>query len=434
MLMDYAAEYIKKKGTVEEGLSLIRSGDVVVFACDGNAPLSFGAQFHTIAPRVQNVKVFKDFTNYYPFPTMDGMEGHIFTQGFFFGRDMREGLPKGNSSFFPADMSMNAGFIADNHPTVFISSATEMDEHGNFQIGLSNMFEPGSLNAVRNNGGRILLEVNRNLPRVNGGIEVHISDVSALVETDTPITLIPPKVASPEEAEVARNVRSLVHDGDCVQFGIGALPNAIAELCMDLNDLGMHTEMLTSSMAKMVREGVITGKKKNFLPNEHIFTFAGGDEALFETLKGNNQFRITPGSWGCDPFIIAKNDNLVSINTCVEMDLMGQIASEAIGTRQFSGSGGAFCFTYGALRSNGGRAIMAFSSKSAKGFSKIRATLGAGSTVTIPRNYADYIVTEYGIAHLRGKNLKERANALIAIAHPDFRNELTAEAKKLMWI
>lgn len=432
--MDYKAEYAKKKGTVEECLSLIKSGDVVVFACDGNAPLSIGAQFHTIAPRVQNVKVFKDFTNYYPFPTMDGMNGHIFTQGFFFGRDMREGLPKGNSSFFPADMSMNAGFIAENHPTVFISSATEMDENGNFQIGLSNMFEPGSLNAVRSNGGRILLEVNRNLPRVNGGLEVHVSDVAALVETDTPITLIPPKAASPEEAEVARNVRSLVHDGDCVQFGIGALPNAIAELCMDLNDLGMHTEMLTSSMAKMVREGVITGKKKNFLPSEHVFTFAGGDEALFETLKGNNKFRITPGSWGCDPFIIAKNDNLVSINTCVEMDLMGQIASEAIGTRQFSGSGGAFCFTYGALRSKGGRAIMAFSSKSAKGFSKIQATLGAGSTVTIPRNYADYIVTEYGIAHLRGKTLKERANALIAIAHPDFREELAGEARKLMWI
>ena len=432
--MDYKAEYARKKGTVEDCLSLIHSEDVVVFAGDGNAPLSFGAQFHTIAPRVENVKVFKDFTNYYPFPAMDGMKGHIFTQSFFFGKDMREGLAKGNSSFFPADMSMNGSYICENQPTVFISAATEMDESGNFQIGLSNMWEPDSLDYVRSHGGRILLEVNRNLPRVNGAPEVNISDVAALTEVDTPITLIPPKAASPEEVEVAKNVRSLIHNGDCVQFGIGALPNAIAELCMDLNDLGMHTEMLTSSMAKMVREGVITGKKKNFLPDEHIFTFAGGDEALFETLKANTQFRITPGSWGCDPFIIAKNNNMVSVNTCVEMDLMGQIASEAIGTRQFSGSGGAFCFTYGALRSKGGRAIMAFASKSAKGFSKIRATLGAGSAVTIPRNYADYIVTEYGIAHLRGKTLRERANALIAVAHPDFREELANEAKKLLWI
>ena len=432
--MDYRAEYAAKKRTVEECLCLIESGDVVVFAGDGNAPLSFGAQFHIIAPRVRNVKVFKDFTNYYPFPTMDGMEGHIFTQGFFFGKDMREGLPKGNSSYFPADMSMNGSFIAENNPTVFIAAATEMDDSGNFQIGLSNMWEPDSLNAVRSRGGRILLEVNRNLPRVSGALDVNIADVAALTETDTPITLIPPKTASPEEAEVARNVRTLIHDGDCVQFGIGALPNAIAQLCMDLNDLGMHTEMLTSSMARMVREGVITGKKKNFLSGEHVFTFAGGDEALFETLKGNKRFHITPGSWGCDPFVIAQNDNMVSVNTCVEMDLMGQIASEAIGTRQFSGSGGAFCFTYGALRSKGGRAIMAFSSKSAKGFSKIRATLGAGSAVTIPRNYADYIVTEYGIAHLRGRTIRERANALIAVAHPDCREELATEAKKLMWI
>lgn len=432
--MDYRAEYEKKKETVEDCLKLIESEDVVVFAGDGNAPLSFGAQFHTVAPRVRNVKVFKDFTNVYPFPAMDGMEGHIFTQSFFFGKDMREGLPKGNSSFFPADMSMNGSFICENRPNVFIASTTEMDEQGNFQIGLCNMWEPDSLNYVRSHGGKILLEVNPNLPRVNGALEVNIAEVAALTEADTAITLIPAKAASPEEVEVAKNVRTLIHDGDCVQFGIGALPNAIAELCMDLNDLGMHTEMLTSAMAKMVREGVVTGKKKNFLPEEHIFTFAGGDEALFETLKSNSQFRITPGSWGCDPFIIAKNDNMVSINTCIEMDLMGQIASEAIGTRQFSGSGGAFCFTYGALRAKGGRAIMAFSSKTAKGFSKICTTLGAGSTVTIPRNYADYIVTEYGIAHLRGKTLRERANALIAIAHPDFRNELADEAKKLMWI
>ena len=432
--MDYRAEYERKKGTVEECLRLIRSDDVVVLAGDGNAPLSFGAQFHTVAPRVHNVKVFKDFTNYYPFPTMDGMEGHIFTQSFFFGKDLREGLPKGNSSFFPADINLNGRYIAENHPTVFLAAATEMDNRGNFQISLSNMWEPDSLNAVRENGGRILLEVNPNLPRVNGAAEVSITEVAALTEVDTPVTLIPSKAASTEEAEVARNVRSLIHDGDCVQFGIGALPNAIAELCMDLNDLGMHTEMLTSAMAKMVREGVITGKKKNFCPEEHIFTFAGGDEALFETLKGNDRFRIVPASWGCDPFVIAQNDNVVSINTCVEMDLMGQIASEAIGTRQFSGSGGAFCYAYGALRSKGGRGIMAFSAKTAKGFSKIRATLGAGSTVTIPRNYSDYIVTEYGIARLRGKSLRERAGALIAIAHPDFRKELTEEAKKFMWI
>ena len=432
--MDLQQEYLKKKGSVQDCLSLIRSNDVVVMAGDGNCPKAISGEFHTIAPRVTGVKVFKDFTNCFPYPAMDGMEGHIFTQGFFFGKDMREGLPKGNSSFFPSDICLNGSFINENRPTVFIAASTAMDEQGSFQISLSNMWEPDTLDYIRSTGGRIILEVNRNLPRVKGAAEVHISDVAALIESDLPVTEIPSVVPSEAEQQVARNVRTLVHDGDCVQFGIGALPNAIADLCMDLNDLGMHTEMLTTAMGRMVREGVITGKRKNFLSGEHIFTFAGGDRSLFETLAQNDKFRIVPARYGCDPFVISQNDNFISINTCVEVDLMGQIASEAIGTRQYSGSGGAFDYAYGALRSKGGKGIMAFTSRTAKGQSKIRCMLEAGSTVTIPRNYADYIVTEYGIAHLRGRNLKERAAALIAIAHPDCREELTAQAKKLMWL
>lgn len=432
--MNYQTLYAQKKGTIEDCLAAVRSDDVVVMAGDGNCPVAISRRFHEIAPNVTNVKVFKDFTHAFPWPAMDGMQGHIFTQGFFYGKDMREGLPLGNSSFFPTDICNNARFVNLNKPTVFIAAATAMDEKGNFQIGLCNMWEPDTLEYVRSHGGRIILEVNAGLPRINGGAEVNISDVTVFAETDDPITEIPPTTPSPEEAQVARNVRSLLHDGDCVQFGIGALPNAIADLCMDLNDLGMHTEMLTTAMARMVREGVVTGTRKNFNPNVHIFTFAGGDKSLFDTLASNDKFRIVPASYGCDPFVIAQNDNMVSINTCIEMDLMGQIASEAIGTRQFSGSGGALCYAYGAMRSKGGRGIMAFTSRTAKGYSKIKSVLEAGATVTIPRNYADYIVTEYGAVQLRGKNLKERAAALISIAHPDFREELTREAQKLMWL
>lgn len=433
-MTDLQKLYQKKRGTVRDCLDLIRSGDVVFLACDGNCPVTLGSRLHEIAPRVENVKVFKDFTHYFPFPTLDGMRGHIFSQGFFFGRDLREGLPKGNTSFFPTDICNNGRFIVENEPTVFIAATTPMDEAGNFQIGLCCIAEPECLEYVRGTGGRVILEVNRNLPRVRGGVEVNLRDVTALVETDDPITEIPSTKASPEEEQVAGNVRSLLRDGDCVQFGIGALPNAIAELCMDLNDLGMHTEMLTTAMGRMVREGVITGKRKNLNRGEHIFTFAGGNRELFDTLASCGQFRVVPASYGCDPFVIAGNDNMVSINTCIEVDLTGQIASEAIGTRQFSGSGGALDYAYGAMRSRGGRGIMAFTSRTAKGVSKIRALLGEGAAVTIPRNYADYIVTEYGVARLRGKTLKERAQALIAVAHPDFRKDLERDAKRLMWI
>lgn len=426
--------YQEKRGTVGDCLNQIRSNDVVFLAYDGNCPVTIGNAFHEIAPRVENVTVFKDFTHYFPFPTLDGMNGHIFTKSFFFGKDLREGLPKGNSSFFPTDICNNGQFIVENKPTVFIAAATPMDEAGNFQIGLCCMAEPECLEYVRSTGGRIILEVNQNLPRIRGGVDVNIRDVAALLETDAPITPIPPTKASPEEELVAKNVRSLLRDGDCVQFGIGALPNAIADLCMDLNDLGMHTEMLTTAMGRMVREGVITGKRKNLHKGVHIFTFAGGNQELFDTLASCDQFRVVPASYGCDPFVISQNDNMVSINTCIEMDLTGQIASEAIGTRQFSGSGGALDYAYGAMRAKGGRGIMAFTSRSSKGFSKIRCLLGEGSAITIPRNYADYIVTEYGVAHLRGRTLKERAQALIAIAHPDFRADLEKDAKKLMWL
>ncbi len=433
--MNNQALYESKKSSVNDCLSVIKSNDVVVLGGEGNCPVEIAKALHLISPKVDNVKVYnKDISHYFDFAVRDDMAGHIFTQSFFFGRDLRDGHKKGNTAFMPSDIASNASFVNMNNPTVLISSTAPMDKDGNFQIGLCNMWEPDVLDYVKSSGGKIILEVNENMPRVQGGAEVNIKDVYRLTESSAPIAEIPSIEASEEEKAVAANVRQLIHDGDCLQFGIGALPNAIAELCMDLTDIGIHTEMLTTSMAKMVREGVATGKRKNFHPGEHIYTFTGGDKTLYDTLRDGENFTAVPASWGCDPFIIAKNDNMVSVNTCIEMDLTGQIASESIGPKQYSGSGGAFCFAYGAMRSNGGRGIMAFTSRTPKGQSKIKSLLPLGSTVTIPRNYADYIVTEYGVARLRGKNVKERVKALISIAHPDFRKELEDEARMLMWI
>ena len=202
----------------------------------------------------------------------------------------------------------------------------------------------------------------------------------------------------------------------------------------DLKDLGIHTEMMTSTMGEMIRRGVVTGERKNFHKGEHIACFAGGDRALYETIATNPSVRMMPGTWAVDPMIIMQNDNMVSINTCIEMDLTGQITAESVGARQFSGSGGAFDFAYGALRSKGGRGIYAFTSLSKKGQSRINAILAPGAQITIPRNYADYVVTEYGIAPLRGRSVRERTKNLIAIAHPDFRAELTRQAEELNYI
>lgn len=431
MKTNFEAIYETRRGSVQDCLDVIQSGNVVAFGSACNAPDAIMREMHTIADRVTDVKCVKGHEGEYPFVTMPGMNGHINCGSFFLGKDLVNGILAGNCTFIPADMCDYSTFTQGRYPCdVFIAAATPMDENGYLQVGLSLMYEDAAY-ACSN---KILLEVNPNLPRIRGGLDIHISDVTRLVEVDYPIYTIPDAIPTPEEVQVAKNVRSLLRDGDCIQIGIGSLPNAIATELYDLKDLGLHTEMATTSIGKLIDAGVINGQRKNFKHGQHLFIFAGGTKELYDSLSRNDACRVVPAVYCADPMIIMKNDNMVSINTCVEMDLTGNICSESIGPRIISGSGGAFDYVYGALHARGGRSIMAFTSKTKKGVSKIVPMLAQGAGVTIPRNYADYIVTEYGIAHLRACSIKERTKALISIAHPDDRDMLTYEAKKLYYI
>ena len=238
-------------------------------------------------------------------------------------------------------------------------------------------------------------------------------------------------VVSEIEEKIGENVAELVHDGDCIQLGIGSMPNAVGHHLMDKKDLGLHTEMFTSIMGEMIRKGVITGERKNYNRGLHIGCFAGGDLELYDTLATNPAVRLCPTRVAVNPAEISKNDNLVSINSCVQIDIMGQVVSTSAGLRQISGVGGQVDFVRGANLSKGGRAIMAMPSTTGKGkISKIVPFLDQGSAVTTSRNDVNYVVTEYGIAQLRGKSLRKRAEALIEIAHPDFRAELRAEFRR----
>ncbi len=428
---DHQALYENRKGTVQDCLDIIQSGDVVAFAAACNAPGVILSQFHTIADRVTDVKCIKGHEGTYPFVTLPGMDGHINTGSFFFGKDLSNGMEAGNCTYIPADMCDYSTFSQGHFPcNVFIAAATPMDENGNMQVGLSMIYEDAAYACAN----RIILEINPRLPRVRGGLEINIRDVTKLIEVDYPILEVADADPTPEEILVAKNVRALVRDGDCIQLGIGSLPNAIGTELFDLRDLGMHTELATNTIGRLIEAGVINGERKNFKHGQHLFIFAGGSAKLYETLSRVDACRVVPAVYCADPMIIMKNDNMVSINTCVEMDLTGNICSESIGPRIISGSGGAFDYVYGALHARGGRSIMAFTAKTKKGVSKIVPMLTAGAGVTIPRNYADFIVTEYGIAHLRGLSLKERALALIDIAHPDVRDELRFHAKKLFYI
>lgn len=434
--MKFQELYESKKGTVEDALGFIRSNDAICLAGDCNEPAVFCANLHKIAPRVENVSVLKARTGNFDFVTADGMNGHINTGGFFYGPSWKIGQQKHNTSLIVTDLPDYSRFVAEYRPcNVFVGQVTPMDENGNFQIGLCLMWETESLEAVmKQPDHRIILEVNPNQVRVKGGLEINIQDVTCLYEVDEPLYEIAAMESSEVEDTIGGLVSELVHDGDTIQLGIGSLPDAVAHHLMDKKDLGLHTEMFTSSMGEMIRRGVITGERKNYYKGVHVGTFAGGDRALYETMRDTPNLRIVPGSYGVNPVTIMQNDNMVSINTILEMDLTGQVCSESIGPKQHSGSGGGFCFAYGALHSKGGRGILAFASRSKKGLPKIKPMLTPGAAVTIPRNYVDYIVTEYGVARMRGRSVKERAEQLIAIAHPDDRAELRKEAQKLFYI
>ena len=430
-MTEFERLYQQKKGTVEDCLKAIHSHSRVCFAGDGNQANTIMENLHKIAPNVVDVKCIKGRAGDYLCVTDPSMNGHISFTSFLYGREMMTGQTQRNVSFVPADICDFGTFMADYRPRdTFVAAVSPMDERGYFQLGLSNMWEEATFNTC----DTIILEVNPQLPRVKGGLRIHVRDVTVLTEVDYAPLQVPDMETTEVEERIGANVAELVHDGDCIQLGIGSMPNAVGHHLMDRKDLGLHTEMFTSIMGEMIRKGVITGARKNYNKGLHIGSFAGGDLALYETLANDPNVRIQPTYKAVDPGEICKNDNMVSINTIIEMDITGQVCSESIGPRQFSGTGGAFCFAYGALHSKGGRGILAFQAATAKGVSKISSQLKPGAIVSIPRNYVDYVVTEYGIAHLRGRNVRERAEQLIAIAHPEARDELRWYAKQQFMI
>lgn len=430
--MNIREMYEAKKSTLEDCLRLIRSGDNICFAKDCNEPRLFCEKLHTVADRVENVTILKGRSSDYGFLQNDGMAGHFLTQSAFYSAGWVPAIEKGNCTFVPNDLPDQPIWYNAAYPrNVYIAAVTPMDENGNFQVNLSQMWErdidPLSCE-------RIILEVNKQLQTVRGGVEINIKDVTAFYEADYDIYTIPDAPSTEKDNIIGQYVAELVNDGDCIQLGIGSLPNACARNLMDKRDLGIHSEMFTNLMQTMIEKGVVTGDKKNINRGEHTFCFAGGMPSLFKFLHENPQCVIRPASYVTDPFVIRSNDNMVSINAIMEIDLTGQVNSETIGARQYSGPGGAFDFAYGAAHSKGGRSILIMPSTTNKGISKIKPILTPGSAVTIPRTYTDYVVTEYGVAHLRGRSVKDRVKDLIAIAHPDVRDELLFEAKKLMYI
>lgn len=265
---------------------------------------------------------------------------------------------------------------------------------------------------------------------------VHVSKFDYIVESVEPLIEIPKPTFTEVEATIGQYIGGMINDGDCIQTGIGSLPDAVLATLTNKNDLGVHSETFSDGVMDLYKAGVITGKKKTIMPERIVGTFILGSRKFYDFVDDNPAIALMRSDFTNDPWIIGQHDNLVSINSALAVDLMGQVAAESVGTYQYSGTGGQVDFVRGARLSKGGRSIIAFPSTGTSNgqvVSRIVAQLPMGTPITTTRNDVDYIVTEYGVARMRFKTLRERANELIGIAHPDFRAELKKDLQRLNW-
>jgi len=309
----------------------------------------------------------------------------------------------------------------------FVATVSPMDRHGYFSLGVGNDYSSKVGRAAKH----LIVEVNENMPRVNGvGAQFHVSEVEAIIENHVPLLELSTRKAAPEDEAIGRIIAELVPDGACLQMGVGALPSLICGALKARNDLGIHTEALVPGFVELIEAGVVTNRCKTLNPGKTIFTFAMGQRAMYDYLDGNPAVESYPVDYVNDPRVIAQNDNVVSINATLQIDLTGACNSEHVLGHQYSATGGQLDFVRGAFASRGGKSIIAARATAAGGkVSRIVPRLDG--PVTTPRTDTHIVVTEFGWANLKGRSSAERARALIELAHPEFRDALTASAKEL---
>jgi len=433
--------YEDKIITVEEALSKFQSGDTIVTGLAAAEAREILTALHTISNQVEKLTV----TTCLPMASAEyfmnpDYKNKFFMDGWFYTKPMRNHQSNGNISYIPNHLHLAAVKRLDEvKPRVYIGNATPPDAHGYVSLSLSNVYE----RRIIEQADLVILEINPNLPRTFGDMALHVDAIDYMIEVDYDIPTLPETIPNEKDKKIGALIADHINDGDCIQLGIGGIPNAVADALIDKKDLGIHTEMMTTGMMKLAKAGVITGRRKNLYQNKIVCTFALGTKELYEFMDDNPSIVIKDGHWVNDPYIIGLNDHQISINTTIEIDLTGQCASESIGTVQYSGTGGQADTAIGAQRSKGGKSFIALYSTASvynkekdkrEVISKIVPLLKPGAAVTLSRNDVDYVVTEYGVAKLRGTNIKERVNRLINIAHPKFRDGLREKAVALNYI
>ena len=426
--MDWRAYYQLHTETPEEAVSHISSNTCVVIGHACGEPTRLIEALIQRAPELKNVEIIH----------MVAMGECAYCQpqyiesfrhnALFVGGNSRAAVEEGRGDYTPSFFyEIPRLFGAELPVDVAMITVTPPDENGMCSLGISVDYTYEAIKRAK----YVIAQVNQNMPRTFGRSSVMVQEIDCFVPWDQPLlTLKPPEIGPVEEA-IGRNCASLVQDGDTLQLGIGAIPDAVLRFLTGKRDLGIHSEMFSDGVMELMKMGVITNRRKTLHPGKSVANFLMGTDRLYRFVDRNPDIEIYPADYVNHPMVIARNDNMVSINYCVQVDLMGQIVSECVGYRQISGVGGQVDFIRGAAMSKNGRAIIAMSSTAKGGkASKIVSLLDEGAAVTTSRNDVDYVVTEYGVAKLKGRTLRQRARALIDIAHPDFREELETAWQK----
>ena len=426
--MSHQSLYQQKRVSAADAIRHVRNGDMIMVPTGVGEPPSLltalSEQRHGFLDvKVAQILAMRKYAYIDPATTQ-----HVRHVALFFGGATRAGGQEGWIDFIPNYFSeipaqIERGLIPAD---VVFSMASPMDADGWLSLSLGTDYTMAAVAKAR----AVVLEVNPHVPFAQGNCRIHISQVAALVESSEPVLEVGlPKIGPVQEA-IGKYVAERIDDGSTLQIGYGGIPDAVVMQLTHKHDLGIHTEMLGDGILTLIEAGAVNNRRKNYLPGKTIATFALGSRKLYQYMDRNPALEMHPVNFTNDPMLAGQNDNLVAINATLQIDLLGQCGSESLGHAPFSGTGGQSDFVRAANRSRGGKAFIVLPS-TAKGdtISRIVPSLSPGTHVSTSKNDIHYVVTEYGVAQLRGKSAKQRAQELIAIAHPDFRGELTAQAR-----
>ncbi len=425
----WISRYKEKVTSPEKAVGCIKPRNRIIIGSGCSIPSALTEALELRADELKDVEIVSLLTMGDADYTDGKYQGIFRYNSFFVGGNTRGAVNDGRADFMPIFLSeIPAQFTNGNLPVdVALIQVSPPDDHGFCSYGVSvDIVKPAAESARF-----IIAEVNEQMPRTLGDSFIHVNKLHAVVETSRPIHTLPDIPFSDVHLKIGQHVANIIPDGATLQMGIGAIPNSVLNFLEDKSDLGIHTEMFSDGIIKLFEMNVITNEKKTIHKNKIITSFLMGSKELYDYVDNNPSVECHPSHYTNDPFIIAQNEKMISINSAIQVDLMGQVCADSIGYTQYSGIGGQVDFIRGAARSKGGAAVIALPSTAAHGkVSRIAPLLDTGAAVTTSRGDVHWVITEYGAVNLYGKNLRQRAELLLSIAHPNFQEELLTEAKK----